>query len=230
MIKLVDIKKYYYMGENVIKAIDGITLEIAKGEFAAVTGTSGSGKSTLMNIIGCLDVATAGEYTLNGIPIGDYGENQLANIRNKQIGFIFQQFNLIPHLTALENVEVPLSYAGIPRRKRRERAENLLVTVGLKDRIDHRPAELSGGQQQRVSIARALANEPAILLADEITGALDSKTGEEMMILLSGFNKEGKTIVMITHDTKIAAYAQRIITLKDGRIDSEKNGGGYNAG
>ncbi len=229
MIKLVDIKKYYYMGENVIKAIDGITLEIAKGEFAAVTGTSGSGKSTLMNIIGCLDVATAGEYTLNGIPIGDYGENQLANIRNKQIGFIFQQFNLIPHLTALENVEVPLSYAGIPRRKRRERAENLLVTVGLKDRIDHRPAELSGGQQQRVSIARALANEPAILLADEITGALDSKTGEEMMILLSGFNKEGKTIVMITHDHKIAAFARRIITLKDGRIDSEKNGGGFNA-
>lgn len=226
MIRLDGIKKYYYIGNNTIKAVDGIDIHIAEGEFAAVTGASGSGKSTLMHIIGCLDVATEGEYVLNGIPVSDYDENQLADIRNRQIGFVFQQFNLLPHLTAEENVEVPMAYAGLSRKSRREKSAELLASVGLSDRLGHRPSELSGGQQQRVSIARALANDPAIILGDEITGALDSKTGEEMLEILSGLNSEGKTIVMITHDSKVASHAGRIITLRDGIVESDTRNGG----
>ncbi|MDR3551576.1 MAG: ABC transporter ATP-binding protein [Clostridia bacterium] len=228
MITLNGIKKYYKMGDNIVRALDGISFEMATGEFVAIVGPSGSGKSTLMNIIGCLDVATEGEYVLNGIPIRNYREAQLADIRNRQIGFVFQQFNLLTHLTAEENVEVPLVYARQPRGRRRECSRALLASVGLGGRVKHKPSELSGGQQQRVSIARALANDPAIILADEPTGALDSKTGEEVLQLLQHLNEGGKTIVMITHDPKIAAHAKRIITLSDGVVVSD-TGGGANA-
>lgn len=224
MIRMTGIKKYYRMGDNVVRALDGVSLSIAAGEFVAIVGPSGSGKSTLMNIVGCLDAPTEGEYVLNGIPVGRYRGAQLADIRNREIGFVFQQFNLLSHLSALENVEVPLVYAKIPRAKRRERARALLESVGLGERVRHRPTELSGGQQQRVSIARALANDPAILLADEPTGALDSKTGEEVLALLQGLNAGGKTIVMITHDRKIASHAKRIVTIQDGRITSDSGG------
>lgn len=221
MITLNNIEKYYRMGDNVVRALDGVSLEIAKGEFAAIVGASGSGKSTLMNIIGCLDTATGGEYILDGTPIKNYSESELADIRNRRIGFVFQQFNLLPHLTAEENVEVPLVYAKMRASKRRQRAQELLELVGLGERMRHKPTELSGGQQQRVSIARALANNPSILLADEPTGALDSKTGEEVLRLLQQLNDGGKTIVMITHDLKIASHAGRAVTISDGHIVSD---------
>jgi len=229
MILLKGIKKYYKMGENIVKALDGIDIEIVEGEFTAIVGPSGSGKSTLMHIIGCLDVASEGEYTLNNIPIKKYADYQLADIRGKQIGFVFQQFNLLSHLTAIENVEVPLTYAKLSKSKRREKARELLTLVGLGERTKHKPTELSGGQQQRVSIARALANSPAIILADEPTGALDSKTGIEVLELLKELNRQGKTIIMITHDMNIAAHAKRIITLMDGKIESDRLVGEANA-
>jgi len=209
------------MGEVLVKALDGVSFEIAQGEFVAIVGPSGSGKSTLMNILGCLDVVTDGVYALNNKKIREYDENDLAEIRNASIGFVFQQFNLLPSFTALENVMVPLTYARVGRRARELKAKQLLESVGLGDRITHKPTELSGGQQQRVSIARALANDPDIILADEPTGALDSRTGQEVLRLLQSLNRQGKTILIITHDMAIARYAQRIIRLKDGLVESD---------
>lgn len=225
MIILKGIKKKYRMGTNIVMALDGIDLEIEEGEFVAIIGPSGSGKSTLMNIIGCLDAATEGTYILDDIPIKNYKDHQLADIRNRRIGFVFQQFNLLNHLSAAENVEVPLTYNGMSYQKRRKKADELLEAVGLKDRAHHRPTELSGGQQQRVSVARALANDPSIILADEPTGALDSKTGAELMDLLTKLNQSGRTIILITHDTNIARYAHRLITIKDGKIESDTGRG-----
>lgn len=209
------------MGEVLVKALDGVSFEIAQGEFVAIVGPSGSGKSTLMNILGCLDVVTDGVYALNNKKIREYDENDLAEIRNASIGFVFQQFNLLPSFTALENVMVPLTYARVGRKARELKAKQLLESVGLGDRITHKPTELSGGQQQRVSIARALANDPDIILADEPTGALDSRTGQEVLRLLQSLNRQGKTILIITHDMAIARYAQRIICLKDGLVESD---------
>jgi putative ABC transport system ATP-binding protein len=221
MISLQDVKKHYHMGEVLVKALDGVSFEIAQGEFVAIVGPSGSGKSTLMNILGCLDVVTEGIYALNGKKIREYDEDDLAEIRNASIGFVFQQFNLLPSFTALENVMVPLTYARVGRKAREIKAKELLESVGLGDRVSHKPTELSGGQQQRVSIARALANNPDIILADEPTGALDSKTGQEVLRLLQSLNRQGKTILVITHDMAIARYAQRIIRLKDGLVESD---------
>jgi putative ABC transport system ATP-binding protein len=221
MISLQNVKKHYHMGEVLVKALDGVSFEIDKGEFVAIVGPSGSGKSTLMNILGCLDVVTDGVYALNGKKIREYDENDLAEIRNASIGFVFQQFNLLPSFTAIENVMVPLTYARVGRKAREVKAKTLLSSVGLGDRMTHKPTELSGGQQQRVSIARALANDPDIILADEPTGALDSKTGQEVLRLLQSLNRQGKTILIITHDMAIARYARRIIRLKDGLVESD---------
>ena len=216
LIELRDIYKIYHMGDTEVHASDGVSLKICKGEFVAIVGQSGSGKSTLMNIIGCLDTPTSGEYILHGRMIRDLDENQLAHIRSKEIGFIFQQFQLLPRLDALKNVELPLIYAGVPPRERTRRAEEMLVRVGLKDRMHHYQNQLSGGQQQRVAIARALATNPTLLLADEPTGALDQATGEQVMALFRELNDEGRTIVMITHDLKIARHASRIVNILDG--------------
>lgn len=213
------------MGETIVMALNGINLTINEGDFTAIVGPSGSGKSTLMNILGCLDVVSSGTYTLNNIPIQNYDEDTLAEIRNKQIGFVFQQFNLLPNFSALENVIIPMTYARVPKKIREKKAAELLAQVGLADRIFHKPTELSGGQQQRVSIARALANDPHILLADEPTGALDQKTGQEVLALLSTLNKQGKTVIIITHDMNVARYAKRIVTLRDGVIESDTEAG-----
>jgi putative ABC transport system ATP-binding protein len=221
MISISNVTKHYLMGDVLVKALDGISFDIAEGEFVAIVGPSGSGKSTLMNILGCLDIVTEGVYKLNQKMIKEYDENDLAEIRNTSIGFVFQQFNLLPSFSALENVMIPLTYARIHRKERENKAKALLTQVGLGDRMYHKPTELSGGQQQRVSIARALANDPNIILADEPTGALDSKTGQEVLALLTQLNKQGKTIIIITHDMAIAQYAKRIIRLKDGLIESD---------
>lgn len=221
MIAIQEITKRYEMGSNIVMALDGISLDIQEGEFVAIVGPSGSGKSTLMNIIGCLDVVTSGTYVLNKIPIQEYEQDELADIRNQQIGFIFQQFNLLPSFTAIENVMMPMTYAKVAKKQREVKAAELLKLVGLEDRMDHKPTELSGGQQQRVSIARALANSPAIILADEPTGALDSKTGKEVLSLLKKLNKDGKTVIVITHDHEVARFANRVITLKDGKVLSD---------
>lgn len=221
MINIQEVTKRYEMGSNIVMALDGISLDIHEGEFVAIVGPSGSGKSTLMNIIGCLDIVTSGTYVLNQIPIQEYDQDELADIRNQQIGFIFQQFNLLPSFTAIENVMMPMTYAKVAKRQRELKAAELLKTVGLGDRMDHKPTELSGGQQQRVSIARALANDPAIILADEPTGALDSKTGKEVLTLLKTLNSNGKTVIVITHDHEVAGFANRIITLKDGKVASD---------
>jgi putative ABC transport system ATP-binding protein len=218
MIALTDISKTYLMGSNEVRALDGVSLTIAEKEFVAIIGPSGSGKSTLMNIIGFLDVADSGKYTLDGSDVSACSDRQLANVRNRKIGFIFQQFNLLPKLTAYENVELPLVYQGLGRHERHERTTESLAAVGLSDRMHHRPNELSGGQQQRVAIARALATHPAILLADEPTGNLDSKSGREIMGLLHDLHNKGNTIVLITHDPKIAVEAARRVSLSDGRI------------
>ena len=221
MINIQEVTKRYEMGSNIVRALDGISLDIHEGEFVAIVGPSGSGKSTLMNIIGCLDIVTSGTYVLNQIPIQEYDQDELADIRNQQIGFIFQQFNLLPSFTAIENVMMPMTYAKVAKRQRELKAAELLKTVGLGDRMDHKPTELSGGQQQRVSIARALANDPAIILADEPTGALDSKTGKEVLTLLKSLNSNGKTVIVITHDHEVARFANRVITLKDGKVASD---------
>jgi len=221
MISIIKVTKHYLMGDVLVKALDGISFDIEEGEFVAIVGPSGSGKSTLMNILGCLDIVTEGVYKLNQKMIKEYDENDLAEIRNTSIGFVFQQFNLLPSFSALENVMIPLTYARIHRKERENKAKALLTQVGLGDRLYHKPTELSGGQQQRVSIARALANDPNIILADEPTGALDSKTGQEVLALLTQLNKQGKTIIIITHDMAIAQYAKRIIRLKDGLIESD---------
>jgi putative ABC transport system ATP-binding protein len=221
MINIQEITKRYEMGSNIVMALDGISIDIQEGEFVAIVGPSGSGKSTLMNIIGCLDIVTSGTYVLNQIPIQEYDQDELADIRNQQIGFIFQQFNLLPSFTAIENVMMPMTYAKVAKKQRELKAAALLQTVGLGDRMDHKPTELSGGQQQRVSIARALANDPAIILADEPTGALDSKTGKEVLTLLKTLNSNGKTVIVITHDHEVALFANRVITLKDGKVASD---------
>ena len=218
MIRLENVTKRYLMGDNVVKALDGIDININEGEMVAIVGPSGSGKSTLMNIIGCLDVVTDGLYELNKISIKDYDQDELADIRNQQIGFVFQQFNLLSNFTAIENVMMPMTYAKLPKQKREEKAEELLNLVGLGDRMDHKPTELSGGQQQRVSIARALANNPAIILADEPTGALDTATGHEVLNQLKKLNQSGKTVIIITHDLEVAKNTNRIITLRDGKV------------
>ena len=219
LIELRDIYKIYYMGDEEVHANDGISLSIYKGEFVAIVGKSGSGKSTLMNIIGALDVPTDGEYYLGGEDVSDMTDNQLAEIRNRMIGFIFQQYNLLPKLNLLENVELPLLYAGVDAAERKERALNSLERVGLKEKWKNFPNQLSGGQQQRVSIARALAGEPSLILADEPTGALDSRTGREVLDFLKKLNKEGNTIVMITHDNSIALEAERVVRIIDGKIN-----------
>ena len=218
LIEFRDVCKTYQMGDTVVHAADHISMQIQKGEFVAIVGQSGSGKSTCMNIIGCLDVPTSGTYLLDGRDVGGMNSNELAAIRNELLGFIFQQYNLLPKLNLLENVEVPLMYAGMPRGQRRERAKQALEQVGLGDKLQHRPNQLSGGQQQRVSIARALAGNPAVILADEPTGALDSHTSREVLSMLQDLHSQGNTIVLITHDNSIAVQAQRIIRLEDGRV------------
>ena len=218
LIEFDEVCKYYQMGDTTVKAADHITMKIDKGEFVAIVGQSGSGKSTCMNIIGCLDVPTHGTYRLNGKDVGKMSRNELAAIRNEMLGFIFQQYNLLPKLNLLENVEVPLIYAGVPRAERRRRAREALEQVGLGDKLKNKPSQLSGGQQQRVSIARALAGNPAVILADEPTGALDSHTGREVLGMLQELHNEGHTVVLITHDNSIAVQAERIIRLEDGRV------------
>ena len=218
LIEFDNVCKYYKMGDTTVKAADHISMKIHKGEFVAIVGQSGSGKSTCMNIIGCLDVPTAGTYRLNGRDVGRMNRDELAAIRNEMLGFIFQQYNLLPKLSLLENVEVPLVYAGVSRGERRRRATAALQQVGLGDKLKNKPNQLSGGQQQRVSIARALAGKPAVILADEPTGALDSHTGREVLGMLQQLHKQGNTVVLITHDNSIAVQAQRIIRLEDGRV------------
>ena len=218
LIELKDIYKIYHMGEETVHALDGINLTVDQGEFVAIVGSSGSGKSTAMNIIGCLDVPTSGTYHLGGIDVSTMEDDQQAEIRNKMLGFIFQQYNLIPKLNVLENVDLPLLYAGLPASERKERARSALERVGLGDKCKNLPAQLSGGQQQRVSIARALAGNPSVILADEPTGALDSRTGREVLRFLQKLNQEGDTVVLITHDNSIAVKAKRIVRLQDGRI------------
>ena len=218
LIELKDVYKIYPMGDETVHALDGVSLSIDQGEFVAIVGSSGSGKSTAMNIIGCLDVPTSGSYHLGGVDVSTMDDDQQAEIRNKMLGFIFQQYNLIPKLSVLENVELPLLYAGVPAEERRERAIHSLERVGLADKRKHLPSQLSGGQQQRVSIARALAGSPSVILADEPTGALDSRTGREVLGFLKKLNREGDTVVLITHYNSIAVRADRIIRLQDGRI------------
>ena len=218
LIELKDVYKIYPMGDETVHALDGVSLSIDQGEFVAIVGSSGSGKSTAMNIIGCLDVPTSGSYHLGGLDVSTMDDDQQAEIRNKMLGFIFQQYNLIPKLSVLENVELPLLYAGVPAEERRDRAIRSLERVGLADKWKHLPSQRSGGQQQRVSIARALAGSPSVILADEPTGALDSRTGREVLSFLKQLNREGDTVVLITHDNSIAVRADRIIRLQDGRI------------
>ncbi|MEI3613437.1 ABC transporter ATP-binding protein [Pseudogracilibacillus sp. SO30301A] len=222
MMKLSNISKIYKSGKLEVPVLHDINLEIADGEFIAIMGPSGSGKSTLMNIIGFLDSPTSGDYELNGEKITAFHENQLARLRNKHIGFVFQQFFLLPRLNAIKNVEAPLVYADIKKRERIIRAEEMLAKVGLADRTRHLPNELSGGQKQRVCIARALVNDPEVILADEPTGALDSKTGLQIMELFTQLNEEGKTVIVVTHEEEIAAYANRTIFLRDGVITEER--------
>ncbi|MDE7363076.1 MAG: ABC transporter ATP-binding protein [Oscillospiraceae bacterium] len=218
MIHTRDLQKYYTVGGTTVRALDGVSLDIDDGEYVTVVGTSGSGKSTLMNILGCLDAPTSGSYTLDGKDVSALSDNTLSDIRSNKIGFIFQSFNLIPGLTALENVELPLLYRKVPKRQRSETAMRALESVRLSDRALHRPTELSGGQQQRVAIARAIAANPAIILADEPCGNLDSRSGAEVLDILSGLSRSGKTVVMITHNEDTARKAQRLVRISDGKI------------
>jgi putative ABC transport system ATP-binding protein len=218
LIDIRDISKVYQMGAQKVRALDGVSLQVDRGEYVAIMGPSGSGKSTLMNLIGCLDTPTSGSYVLNGREVARMTDDELAAIRNQEIGFVFQTFNLLPRTTALHQVELPLVYSGLPRKDRRERAIKALEAVNLTDRMTHHPSELSGGQRQRVAVARALINDPSILLADEPTGNLDSATGAEIMALFDELNAKGNTIVLVTHEEDIAAHARRIVRLLDGRI------------
>jgi putative ABC transport system ATP-binding protein len=222
IIHLEQIKKNYYLGKQVIEVLKGISLKINKGEYVALMGPSGSGKSTMMNIIGCLDTPTAGMYILNGQDVSKMVDNSLAEVRNREIGFVFQQFNLLPRLTAAENVALPLVYAGMPKKQRIEKALYVLDQVSLADRSHHKPNELSGGQNQRVAIARALVNDPAIILADEPTGNLDTKTSEEIMDIFGKIHTGGNTVVLVTHEEDIANHAHRIIRLRDGVLESDR--------
>lgn len=218
LIKVQDMCKVYNPGENEVRALDHVNLEIERGEFVAIIGHSGSGKSTLMNMLGCLDIPTSGSYFLNGKDVSAMKDNQLSEIRNQEIGFIFQGFNLISNLTALENVELPLIYRGIGRGQRHKLAKDALIRVGLEKRMAHKPSEMSGGQQQRVAIARAIAAEPPFILADEPTGNLDSASTEEIMDILKGLHKQGRSVILITHDNEIADQAKRVVRILDGRI------------
>jgi putative ABC transport system ATP-binding protein len=221
VIQMRDLARRYVMGAETVNALRGVTLEIRRNEYVAIMGPSGSGKSTMMNLIGCLDTPSEGEYWLNGQEVSRMPDDALARVRNREIGFVFQTFNLLPRASALQNVELPLVYGGVPSRERRERSKAALTKVGLGDRMGHRPNELSGGQRQRVAIARALVNEPAILLADEPTGNLDSTTSEEIMRVFENLHTLGQTIIMVTHEPDIAAHAARIIVLRDGRVASD---------
>lgn len=217
-IKAKNLQKHYMVGGQAVRALDGVSLDIAKGEYVTIVGTSGSGKSTLMNILGCLDVPTNGEYYLDGVNVAELSDNLLSTIRSEKIGFVFQSFNLVPTLTALENVELPLIYRGVAKSKRNEIAHRALESVRLSDRAKHRPSELSGGQQQRVAIARAIAADPQIILADEPCGNLDTRSGDEVLDILAEFNSKGKTVIMITHNEDTAKKAQRLVRISDGRI------------
>ncbi|GHW51633.1 ABC transporter ATP-binding protein [Vibrio cholerae] len=222
LVELQQICKHYTSGQNVVKALDGVDLTIHHGEFLAILGPSGSGKSTLMNVLGCLDKPTAGRYQLDGHPVDSLSTQQLAAIRNQKIGFVFQSFNLLEYASALDNVALPLMYAGVKAKDRRRRATELLTRVGLADRLDHKPNQLSGGQKQRVAIARALINQPQILLADEPTGALDSKSGAEIEALFNELHREGRTIIVVTHDNELAKRTKRIVTIRDGQVVSDE--------
>lgn len=222
VIHLEDIRKSYFMGRHELEVLKGITIDINRNEYVALMGPSGSGKSTLMNILGCLDSPTAGTYILNGHDVSTMPDNELADIRNKEIGFVFQQFNLLPRLTAMENVALPLVYAGIPKRQRNEMAMEVLRKVDLTDRSHHRPNEMSGGQCQRVAIARALVNNPSIILADEPTGNLDSKTSHEIMDIFNKIHADGNSVVLVTHEDDISKFAHRIIRLRDGVLESDR--------
>lgn len=221
IITLQNLVKNYYLGKQEIQVLKNINLKIDKSEYVALMGTSGSGKSTLMNILGCLDTATSGEYILNNINVRNMDDDALARVRNHEIGFVFQQFNLLPRLTALENVALPLQYAGMDKKKRMERAEEVMVSVQLQDRMHHKPNELSGGQKQRVAIARSIVNNPSIILADEPTGNLDSKTSHEIMKIFEEISGRGNTVILVTHEEDIAQFAKRVIRLKDGMIDGD---------
>lgn len=222
LIEIKNLLKNYLMGEIEVAALKGINLQIRKNEYVAIMGPSGSGKSTLMNILGCLDTPTSGEYLFNNVDVSSLNDDELSAMRNREIGFVFQTFNLLPRMSSLHNVELPLMYAGVNKQERKDRAVNALERVGLADRMHHKPSELSGGQRQRVAVARALVTNPGILLADEPTGALDSKTGDEIMALFDELHNEGNTIIVITHEKEIAEYAQRTIFLKDGKIFSDE--------
>jgi putative ABC transport system ATP-binding protein len=222
LIEIRDLKKSYEMGAETVRALDGVDLTVEKGEYLAIMGSSGSGKSTLMNLLGCLDTPTSGSYLLNGTAVQELDDEALAAIRNREIGFVFQTFNLLNRTTALENVELPLVYAAVSRRERRDRAKRALERVGLGDRMDHRPNQLSGGQRQRVAIARALVNEPSILLADEPTGNLDSATSGEIMALFDELHRGGNTILVVTHEPDVARHAEREVVLRDGRVTSDQ--------
>ena len=221
VIQIVDLTREYLMGEERVQALKGVSLEIARNEYVAIMGPSGSGKSTMMNMLGCLDTPTSGEYWLNGQEVSRMPDDALARVRNREIGFVFQTFNLLPRASALQNVELPLVYAGVSSRERRDRARAALERVGLGNRVDHKPNELSGGQRQRVAIARALVNEPSILLADEPTGNLDSATSADVMRVFDRLQTQGQTIVVVTHEAEIAAHAARVVTLKDGLVASD---------
>jgi len=218
IIRAKDLRKIYQVGTTEVKALDGVDVEIEKGAYIALMGSSGSGKSTLMNVLGCLDTPTSGTYVLNGNDVSSHSDNDLAEIRNKEIGFVFQTFNLLPRYTALENVALPMIYAGVPKVDRLARAKKVLKKVGLGDRMDHRPNELSGGQRQRVAVARALVMNPSIILADEPTGNLDSVTSDGIMELFSEINRDGNTVIVVTHEEDIAAHAEKTIRLKDGKL------------
>jgi putative ABC transport system ATP-binding protein len=222
MIDIRDITKVYVMGQEQVHALSGVTLGVDRGEYVAIMGPSGSGKSTLMNLIGCLDTPTSGSYVLNGREVARMTDDELAAIRNQEIGFVFQTFNLLPRTNALQQVELPLVYSGLARKDRRERAIQALAAVGLSDRMNHMPNEMSGGQRQRVAIARALINDPSILLADEPTGNLDSQTGAEIMALFDELNQRGNTIVLVTHEEDIAAHARRVVRLLDGKVRDDR--------
>jgi len=225
LIEIRGVRKTYQMGEVEVHALNGVDLDVERGEYLAVMGASGSGKSTLMNLLGCLDTPSEGSYRLNGVAVEDLEDAELAAIRNREIGFVFQTFNLLPRTSALGNVELPLVYAGMPRRERRRRALETLDRVGLADRVDHQPNELSGGQRQRVAIARALVNQPSILLADEPTGNLDTATSEEIMALFDALHAAGNTVVLVTHEREIAAHTERQVLLRDGRVVSDRRRG-----
>ena len=221
VIRIGDLKKFYQLGGTQVKALNGVSLTICRNEYVAIMGPSGSGKSTLMNILGCLDTPSGGTYVLNGTDVSRMGDGQLAQVRNNEIGFVFQSFNLLPRYTSLENVALPLIYSGVPRSERERRAREALASVGLEERMEHKPAELSGGQRQRVAVARALINNPSIILADEPTGNLDTKTSIDIMRLFEEIYRKGNTVILVTHEEDIAQHARRIIRLRDGVIESD---------